>query len=207
MEFTIEPPIHEELLREVPGTRLTLEQIVACDPETVSASFWATNSDSESYKGVLRQSGMVRNVAVLDKQTGERVLYQVHLPAAATTYWSWANLGGILLGGVGTQEGWTLRMRYPDREALTAYRKRCKDRGIPFRLESLNMGASPEESQLTASQSELLEAAIEGGYFNVPRDIRMNELAAQFDISDQAASERLRRALSNTLTSHSSFEN
>lgn len=179
---------------------------MAWGPETVSASFWVTNSDSESYEAVLRQSDLVRNVTMLDEQTDGRTLYQVHLPATETTYWSWASLGGILLGGVGTQEGLTLRMRCPDREALVAYRKRCKEQGIAFRLESLNRGASPKESQLTASQSELLEAAIEGGYFDIPRDITMNELATQFDISDQAASERLRRALSNTLTSHSSFE-
>ena len=45
----------------------------------------------------------------------------------------------------------------------------------------------------------LLTAAIEGGYFEIPRGIAMSDLAARFDISDQAASERLRRALSNTL--------
>ncbi|WP_079977520.1 helix-turn-helix domain-containing protein [Halococcus sediminicola] len=203
MEFTIKPPTHQELLREVPGVQLTLEQIVACDPETVSASFWATCSGPESYEVVLRQSDLVRNVTVLNAQADERTLYQVHLPATETTYWSWASLGGILLEGEGTQSGWTLRMRCPDREALTAYRKHCKERGIDFGLESLNRGASPEKSQLTAPQSSLLKAAIEGGYFDIPRNITMNELATQFDISNQAASERLRRALSNILTSHS----
>jgi predicted DNA binding protein len=39
---------------------------------------------------------------------------------------------------------------------------------------------------------------VEEGYFDVPCRVTMADLAAEFDISNQAASERLRRGLSNT---------
>ncbi len=47
--------------------------------------------------------------------------------------------------------------------------------------------------QLSASQLELLETAYEMGYFNVPQDATVAELAATLDISPSTLSERLRR--------------
>ncbi|WP_435077870.1 helix-turn-helix domain-containing protein [Halococcus sp. AFM35] len=60
---------------------------------------------------------------------------------------------------------------------------------------------SPENGHgaLTAPQAELLTAAVEEEYFDVPRRVTMADLAAKFDISNQAASERPRRGLSNAL--------
>lgn len=47
---------------------------------------------------------------------------------------------------------------------------------------------------LTSEQYEALTEAIQYGYFEIPRDISLVELAAELDISHQALSERLRRA-------------
>jgi hypothetical protein len=94
-------------------------------------------------------------------------------------------------------------MRFPDRAALTAYRTCCGDRDLEFTLRSVREGAESSSTYpygLTASQYEILAAALAGGYFEVPRGVRMSDLASEFDISDQAASERLRRALSRVLS-------
>ena len=48
---------------------------------------------------------------------------------------------------------------------------------------------------LTAPQRETLMYAVEMGYYALPRQISTQEIANEFDISDQAASERLRRAI------------
>jgi hypothetical protein len=48
---------------------------------------------------------------------------------------------------------------------------------------------------LTDPQREVLTAAVNGGYFAVPRETDLVSIAEKFGISDQAASERLRRAL------------
>lgn len=49
------------------------------------------------------------------------------------------------------------------------------------------------EFGLTAERYEVLTAAAERGYFDVPRRLTMTELAEELDISQQALSERLRR--------------
>lgn len=46
---------------------------------------------------------------------------------------------------------------------------------------------------LTETEQDTLEAAVEGGYFNSPRDTTLEELSDQFDISKMGASKNLRR--------------
>ncbi|EMA56184.1 helix-turn-helix domain-containing protein [Halococcus thailandensis] len=204
--YTIETPSYLDLLNEVPQIQLTLKQMVACDPETVLLTFWAENGDPDTIENILQESELLSDVAILDNQNNGQTLYQVQLPAKKTTYWKWTELKGVLLDGVGTQKGWTIRMRFPTREAVFAYRDYCEEQEIPFRLKSIKTDNVPRENDLTAAQFQVLEAAVQGGYFNIPRDTSIAELATRFDISDQAASERLRRALSNVLTNHSSLE-
>jgi len=50
--------------------------------------------------------------------------------------------------------------------------------------------------ELTDKQREVLDTAREMGYFEVPRDATAAEIAEELDISPQAVSERMRRAIS-----------
>lgn len=59
---------------------------------------------------------------------------------------------------------------------------------------------------LTAPQREALLLAVHRGYYNIPRQCTTVELAEQLDISDQAVTERLRRAIV-TLTTNTLLEN
>lgn len=53
------------------------------------------------------------------------------------------------------------------------------------------------EYNLMAEQREVLITAEEKGYFSVPRDAQIEDIAAELDISPNAVSERLRRATGN----------
>jgi predicted DNA binding protein len=48
---------------------------------------------------------------------------------------------------------------------------------------------------LTPAQRETLVAAVDGSYYPIPRRLSTEDLADRFDISDQAVTERLRRAI------------
>ncbi|MUV89266.1 hypothetical protein GJ629_04600 [Halapricum sp. CBA1109] len=41
----------------------------------------------------------------------------------------------------------------------------------------------------------MLQLAVRRGYFTIPREVTLSELAAELDLSSQAASERLRRGI------------
>lgn len=50
---------------------------------------------------------------------------------------------------------------------------------------------------LTEKQEAVLVEAIEGGYFEIPRGSTLGDIADHLSISEQAASERLRRAMAS----------
>lgn len=53
---------------------------------------------------------------------------------------------------------------------------------------------------LTPEQYETLVAAVEHGYFEIPREVSMQDLAEELGVSHQALSERLRRAYETLVT-------
>ncbi|RQG89039.1 bacterio-opsin activator [Natrarchaeobius halalkaliphilus] len=104
--------------------------------------------------------------------------------------------GGSLLEAWATDGWWQVRVRFPDRDALCNAYDRLVDRDINAdlrRVTDVTDTAEPE-TRLTPQQREALEAALEYGYFEIPRRISMEELAAELGISHQALSERFRRA-------------
>ncbi|QLG50751.1 helix-turn-helix domain-containing protein [Natrinema halophilum] len=98
--------------------------------------------------------------------------------------------------------GWVIRAHLPDRDALTAFRKWCRDREISFHVNQLyDSSVSDDRSYfLTERQHEILTIAYYAGYFEVPRGVTQDALAERLGISDSAVSQRLRRAISELIT-------
>lgn len=97
--------------------------------------------------------------------------------------------------------GWIARVHLPDRDALSAFRHRARDRGISFRVNNLyDSSVSDEQTYfLTEQQHEILIMAYYAGYFDVPRRATQDDLACRLDISDSAVSQRIRRAVSELI--------
>jgi predicted DNA binding protein len=55
------------------------------------------------------------------------------------------------------------------------------------------------EEPLTVRQEQVLVAALESGYFDYPRKVRLSELAKRLNISPSTLDEVLRRAERNVL--------
>jgi predicted DNA binding protein len=74
----------------------------------------------------------------------------------------------------------------------------CRAADVGFRLrrlfnpESLDVDVTDD---LTPEQYEILAAAHERGFFEVPRGVTLGELADRLDSSSNSASQRMRRAL------------
>lgn len=129
---------------------------------------------------------------------GDRRLYRLRLTGAASvvTYDTWIDLGAARLEMRYADERWHARMRFPDRDALATFRTFCAENGLDFRLQRLydsDPERGPPRDRLTTHQREALRLAHEDGYFGIPRETTLDDIAAELDISNQAASERLRR--------------
>ena len=161
--------------------------------------FWAEGGDFEAFEAGLEDDPTVTDPKQMTETDTQR-LYRVTATAEAienTTMPVWSDLDIVLLEAEGTHEGWTVRMRLPDRETLDRYRETHRERGLPFQLRAIYeeaVGNDVPESGLTDAQREALLAAYEAGYFDVPRTTPQSDVAEALDISTQSLSERLRRA-------------
>jgi hypothetical protein len=200
-EYRVDRPNYARVLDDFPGMGLTVEGMHTCDCETISVIFWADGTDFDAFETGLERTEAILDVDSWSEPTDGRKLYRICLPVEATDYCGWVGHDGVLLGCTLDCEGMTVRMRFPDRAALVGYRRHCGECGRTFELRELTTtdGRPADHDALTPAQRALLTSAVENGYFEIPRETTITDLAAQFDISDQAASERLRRALSNML--------
>ena len=57
--------------------------------------------------------------------------------AAVATFPEWGGLDISFLDARATHEGWTVRMRMPDRETLEAFRDLCAEKDVAFTLQSI----------------------------------------------------------------------
>lgn len=92
-------------------------------------------------------------------------------------------------------DGWRQTGWFADRDVFSKFSSFWQ-RNAAFRLHRLTHDgeSEPPGDGLTNHQREALRIAYELGYFEIPRQASLEEVAAEFDISPSAASERLRRA-------------
>ncbi|MFC6716425.1 helix-turn-helix domain-containing protein [Natrialbaceae archaeon GCM10025810] len=159
-------------------------------------SLWVSGAEPEEIESALEEDSSVDSYEPL-VEAGDRLLYDVTF--ADGTRWLYDDLlteGGSLLAAWGSNGWWQVRIRVQNRDELTRIHDRFVERGINADLRRVSdiTDAAGSETRLTPEQQEALEAALERGYFEIPRKISMEELADELDISHQALSERLRRA-------------
>ncbi|PSP74718.1 hypothetical protein BRC86_04950 [Halobacteriales archaeon QS_3_64_16] len=104
-----------------------------------------------------------------------------------------------ILRAEGTADRWEFEFRFPDGGSLSSFQAACREADVGLDVQRVydlaEEGFSPEERTLTPAQREVLTAAVEGGYFAVPRETNLVEIGEELDISDQAVGERMRRAM------------
>lgn len=187
------------------GTVLELDEDVTLTVETtvptsesVVPYFWAPAEVATPIVGALEDEPTVEAVSIVD-ETDEHVLVKV----------AWSDrVNGVLetirerdvivTSAVGTETRWTFRLRFPSYDDLSEFYTSCVEQDISVDLVQLHKTVRPDDSRrfgLTAPQRELVVAAYDAGYFDVPRKTTLVELGERLEISDSAVSQRLRRGL------------
>lgn len=153
--------------------------------------------EDRSLQSALDRDPTIRNPVQVDR-SAERVVYRVELTDEAITFsGTIADQGGRIQEAKGSKTAWILQLRFPSRDALVAFNDECKRHDVSVQVTHLRSTADTADPLLglTDKQQELLTVAYEEGYFEVPRGISQDELAARLDVSKSAISQRLRRAM------------
>lgn len=200
VEFEIETPILRRTAES--ASRIDVEEIFRSSTDETKFIFWVYGEDLDGVDTALTDDETVRAFALLE-EPGDRRLYSGTLSEHGEellTYPTAAEYDIAYLDITVTTDT-KIRARIPTREALFAYRDACRKREIPFRIERIfrESDQSGDRYGITDRQREALLVALEAGYFDVPRNTTLSDVAAKLDISDQALSARLRRGQANLL--------
>ncbi|EMA53481.1 MULTISPECIES: helix-turn-helix domain-containing protein [Halococcus] len=184
-------------LSAAPSVEFEIEREYGTRSATPVAFCWARGDDLATFDRGLERDETVTDIQRLS-ESDDRRLYRVRLTGTAPvmTYDAWIDLGAARLEMCYTDGRWHTRMRFPDREALTTFSGFCDEHGLEFRLDRLydtDPSDGPPRDRLTSCQRETLQLAHERGYFDIPRQATLGDLAEDLGVSNQAVSERLRR--------------
>ncbi|WP_158855504.1 helix-turn-helix domain-containing protein [Halorhabdus sp. CUG00001] len=196
---TFAAPVLEATFSTCPDLYLEVEGMDAGASVPLRLVFWARGATAETLDDALADDRTVADatqLASMDDAILYRSIHGADLPTTAV-YNAALSHDAVLLAATNDGDGWDVRMRVPDRDALSGFLDQCNQLGVDVAVNSIR-----DQDQmsrygfgLTPSQREILALAWDRGYFSVPRETSLGDLAADLDISQQAASERLRRGL------------
>ncbi|MDF9748484.1 helix-turn-helix domain-containing protein [Natrinema salsiterrestre] len=202
-EFHIVAPLVQKEFKAVPEMVYRNEELhLTQDGEGIRV-LWASGDDFEAFESALEANATIKEYTCLTEIDGRR-LYRIthHEKSVAELLYSQATEADIVfLDITTTREGSYFRVRAPTVEALQDFREICQEHEIPFDLQRLyreDRSSSDDPTrpfELTPAQHEVLIRAHERGYFHQPRNITLEELAEEFEVSSSALGRRMRRAL------------
>ena len=103
----------------------------------------------------------------------------------------------ILTAGA-TDGRWTFILRFQAHNELSAFQAYIEAAQVLVDVASVRNLRDDDQTTfygLTETQRETLMLAVREGYYDIPREVSTSELGERFEISDQAVTERLRRAI------------
>jgi hypothetical protein len=179
---------------------LEIGRVVADTPDSITAYVWARAMDFDALEAAFEDDSTVRSLTVLSEADDERSYRMTWDEPIDLLVHIMAEQQGTIIHAANRNDAWALRVSFPERDALVQAEelKELAQRN-EFSLDVRGIhrtdeyrGAQPE---MTRQQQEALVTAFEAGYFKVPKEVTLAELAEMEGISHQAMSERIRRGV------------
>jgi len=193
-------PAHEfELGRilEIEGdTTIELEEMVPLG-ETAVPFFSLRAGTSDTFEESVRDHPSVDNLQRVSTHGGD-VYYSLNWRHERDlVFEGFLETDAHLLTATGHANNWEFELRFPDHDALSAFKEYCENAHGTLTVQRIYNPTKPGDAPwfgLTEVQRDTLLYAVDQGYYAIPREISTQELADEFGVSDQAVTERLRRA-------------
>lgn len=194
--------IFEDVLAAQPNMRIQLETMVPTG-STLIPYCWITGGDIPAIEGAFEESSFIETARLLDQVDDEalfRLKWAQEFDGLIDTI---RESEAVMLEGVGGGGEWSFRFRFPSYKQLSLFYQTCADNDIRLTLEKIHNPVEPRDMVgygLTTRQRQALLAALELGYFEIPRRTTLGELGENFDVSDAAVSQRIRRGLGTLMS-------
>lgn len=189
------------VFEEVPGLTIRPASMVPMGTQ-VMPYCWISGGAPAVVEVAMEREPLVDEIDLLVEEDGQ-ILFRIDwVPDLDGLIDELLDSEAAVLEAEGTAGSWRLRVRFPNHDTLSTFYERCVQRGISIELGKIHNPIDPggNDYGLTPEQQETLLTALEGGYYSVPREMTLEELGEELDISDNAVSQRLRRGLTTLLT-------
>jgi predicted DNA binding protein len=187
-------------LDTIEDVNVEVERIAAHNPDTLMPYLCATSADPTELEYVLAEDATVDAVEKVAQPAADEALYQMEwIDSVEVLVHILVEEDGTMLAAEGRQDGWFMRILFLDRAALSRTYEFCEENDIKFTLRRIYDVDEGKHGRfgLTDAQEETIMAAYDHGYYDVPRDAALTEVAAAVGVSHQSLSERLRRGHKN----------
>ncbi|PSQ22762.1 DNA-binding protein [Halobacteriales archaeon QS_8_65_32] len=182
-------------LAALPDVEFDIERVAAHSSSHIVPYVWVEDADEDTLEDALADDDSVADADLLTVVDGKQ-LYRMdwvgHIELAVHVL---TEEDGTIIDAHGRDRTWLLRVLFPGREEVSRTNDYAVDHGLTFDVKSIN-GMEKNRSGrfgLTEQQYEAITAALEHGYYEIPRDASAEDLAGEIGISRQAFAERLRR--------------
>lgn len=165
---------------------------------------WVTNGDLAAFEDAVADDPSVtsiQQIATFDSGA----LYELDWATEDHGLRVWlrqAEIPMLEAEATGETQTWHLKLRLSTRDKLTDLQNYCEEQGFDFQLLRLYSLATPKmgEYNVSPKQREAFLTAYKMGYFEIPRECQLSDVAEQLGITTRSASERLRCGETNLLT-------
>lgn len=182
-------------LAQVPDVEFDIERVAAHSASHVVPYVWAEGVEGETLEDALADDESVAEVDLLTSVDGKQMYRMDWVGRIELAVHVLTEEDGTIIDAHGRNRTWLLRILFPGREEVSKTVDFAADHGLTFDIRSIN-GMEKNRSGrfgLTEQQYEAITAALERGYYEIPRDATAEDLAGEIGISRQAFAERLRR--------------
>ncbi|WP_415381356.1 bacterio-opsin activator domain-containing protein [Halosimplex sp. TS25] len=191
------------VFHQLPSVTVELERIIPAR-DVVIPYFWVRGTKVDDIESAFNGHPGVEEIQLVDSVEDEyllRVEWSLEYDDVLTTL---AETEVPLIGATGTNQQWTFEIRGDDRSDVADFQRRCRELDIQLTLTELHALTPMEtatEAVLTDTQQEALVLAYERGYFESPREVTLEALGEELDITQQAVGSRLRGGIKHVLGS------
>lgn len=193
----------DQALSTVPEMAVEADRMASHSTMEVMPFLWATGGDVDRFRRALEDDPTVTNFTIAE-ETDDEVLYRIE----------WSDEFCELINDMvdhhasiseasARDDQWNLRLRFAEEEMVSSFQDHFREEGRQFQVERLRRPSEPREREfgLTPEQHEALVAAVDEGYFSIPRTTSVEELGESLDISANAVSQRVRRGCETLIRS------
>lgn len=187
-----------QTIQSLPEMTIELESQIIADRGTYYLFFEVSDGDFAAFDDAVEDDPTVANSTVIIEAETFRVYRMELLAVEHLVLPKAAELGMRILHAQAGGGGWQAKIEASETEAFHQFREYCTDKDVTFivaRLYRTDDEHGGDKFGVTPAQREALVVAYRAGYFNEPRDASLQDVADRLDISQSAASGRLRRAI------------